>query len=506
MNQLKKSLSVLGTLGLSILGATCVATLFDSAFILQMPTVTWLALSLTLGMLAVSVAQKLLGRLTPKALLGIAACTLLVLSLCFGLFTAINYLTSYAQDGFVVTSFPWYWGFGFAQYLVGPVAVVLGILWLILHVRQDRRNIRDVLLILRLVFAAVAVWAVLDTVADVRATLLYNDTRFPWHFQLVMDVLKYGAMLLTLWGIHFGLKYWQNHSVSKERAEIPPQKTPRAPAPWHWTAADAAITFLPAALMILAGSLLWQTDYRWYNLGTVVGNSLCICLFIALGGWTVAHHYRCSKKLGLLRILTWIFAALTVAAGVLWTMHFNREELYPLTGLPDTLGVHFGILYFGPLTLGALQGSLLLGRLEKRLAPAEEGPSLPWALTAAALAVALVLGSWGLLNITSLNHEVPLTLTAITEEDESHVEFYVRKDVYVSGGAYAENYAEGNRYYIREGGSWWPFGGVSYHYHYHNISAHDGEITQVYVQKAPGIYVLAAEKDPETGKWHLTDH
>jgi hypothetical protein len=503
----KKMLSVLATIALTGLCTTAIASLFSVTFVLYMPTATWVAVTLILGLLTVGLAQRFQQQLNAKTMVGIFASILLLLGLGFGLFTSIAYLASYLQEGYVVTSFPWYWGFSYAQYFVGPIATVLGIVWLILHIREDRRNIRDARLITGLVAGAVAVWAVIDTISDIRGAILYGNGMYPWHFQMIVDILKYGAMLLALWGILFSMKRWENRTKTAESPEHSPKISVTTPSLRLLTAWDAAIVAIPAAAILLSGGLLWQTNHRWFNLGAILGNLLCVCLFMVTAAWAVAYYYRCSRRLKHLRVLGWTLSALSIAAGILWTIHFNREELYPLTGLKETMGIHFGILYFGPPALGAMLGSILIRRLEKRLTPSKESPSLSWVAVLGALSLSMVLGLGVLLQSTQLQHEAPISLEAITEEDAEHVQFQVVSDVYSSSWTFSDLHRKDeNKLYFTASIGWAPFDGIKYCSYYHNLNYRwDGEITEIYVYKAPDLWVLAAKKDPETGKWHLVN-
>jgi hypothetical protein len=147
-----------------------------------------------------------------------------------------------------------------------------------------------------------------------------------------------------------------------------PQKVKHAEEPILWSRGDFAILTAVAAVIFTAGGLAWDTEYKWWNLCTLVGNLLFVCLGLVMTGWLVARFYRCGRKLQHLEIGSWLLAALTVAGAIIWAIRFDREELYPLTGLGADMHIHFAILYFGPPALGAALGGVLIRRLRKRLA------------------------------------------------------------------------------------------------------------------------------------------
>lgn len=491
MNELKKNLSILFGLLLAVGAPWAMASLFDLSFMLAVPKVFWFALFLSLGLGITWLVQRLRRRMTAKMLMGIVICVTLVLELGFGLVTSVTYLINYHH--YTVTSFPWYWGFSFAQYLGGPVVVLCGIAWAVLHIKDDRRNVRDIRLLCLLILICTVPYAV---VAVSRRYGLWK----------VGSIFMYTLLLGLEGGVLWFLKRWEDNLRSGGDYDLPKKEKPLLPPIKSlWRPSDFAIVVLP--LVTIGGLMLWflNTKHIWYNLMTVVGNILAVSLPFVTVAWLTAHHHGTRQKLNHLLLLNGVAIVLTVAAAIIWTVWYNDKEIYPLTRLRADTAIHLGIAYFAPFVLGELLSFLLILRLRKRLHPEKAAFDPLWLSILLVFALFWGVGMIRMVSGITYRQEVESNITEIRVNDQGdHLNLHIHPITYIGCIAFEDGRGrqEGQAYYIDVSAEWSPFLELKPIFQEYGVSIRD-EITQIYVQKSPGTYALAAYKDPETGRWLL---
>ena len=492
MNEVKKNLSVVSVLLLAVGASWAMASLFHQATVMYVPMVFWFAVFLGLGLGVTWLVQWLRGRLTAKMLVGIVICVTLVLELGFGLVTSVIYLINYHH--YTVTSFPWYWGFSFAQYLGGPVVTVCAVAWAVLHIKEDRRNVRDIRLLCLLILICTVPYAV---VAVSRRHGLWRIGSF----------FMYALLIGLEGGVLWFLRRWEDNLRSGGAYKLPPkQKSPLPPTKSLWNFADFAIVVLP--LMIIGALLPWllHTRHVWYNLMTVVGNLLGVCLLFVTAAWLVAHHHGTRQKMNHLLILNLIAIVLTVAAAVIWTVWFNAKEIYPLTRLRADTAIHLGIAYFVPFVLGEILSFVLILRLRKRLHPERAAFDPLWLAILLVLSLLLGFGMMHMVSETEYRKEAESIVTEIKVNDQGdHLELHVHPVKYIGSTSFGDrSWQEGKAYYIGVSAAWSPFLELKPFFYRHGVPVKD-EITEIYIQKSPGVFALAAFKNPETGQWQIAE-
>lgn len=494
MNDTKKVLSIVGTMALAVGAAWAVASLFNSGCVDSIPASFCFAVALGAGLGCAWLIQRVRRHLTANTILGIVICVSLVLGLCHGLMYAIHYFATYTFP--MITSFPWYYGFSYAEYFVRPVVVICGIAWAVLHIGEDRRNVRDIRLLMTLILISTAVYAVMTV----------SRRNGLWRVQIFF---MYALLLGLEGGALWLLKRWEDNLRSGGAFDLPPKKKKLPPpAPRFWKLGDLVIVVLPLAVIGILMICLLDTCHIWYNLSAVMGNALSVCLLFVMAAWVTAHHYGTRQKLRQLLLINGGAILLTIAAGIVWAVWFNDKEIYPLTGLRADTAVHLGIAYFAPFVLGEILSLILIFRLQKRLSPEKEPTAPAWKAVLAVLSLLFGLGMWGMVADTEYHHEVECDITQIIAYDESehyrmHLELHIHPVVYIGGTTYQEpDRQEGNALYISQSARWCPFDELKFFLHDYFAYPQE-EVTEIYIQKAPGVYALAAVKDAETGQWQL---
>jgi hypothetical protein len=308
-------------------------------------------------------------------------------------------------------------------------------------------------------------------------------------------------------GVLCFLKRWEDNLRSGGAYKLPPkQKSPLPPAKSLWNFADFAIVVLP--LMVIGALMPWllHTRHVWYNLMTVVGNLLGVCLLFVTAAWLVAHHHGTRQKMNHLLILNLIAIVLTVAAAVIWTVWFNAKEIYPLTRLRADTAIHLGIAYFVPFVLGEILSFILILRLRKRLRPEKAAFDPLWLAILLVLSLLLGFGMMHMVSGTEYRQEAESIVTEIKLNDQGdHLELHVHPVKYIGSTSFGDrSWQEGEAYYIGVSAGWSPFLELKPFFYRHGVPVKD-EITEIYIQKSPGVFALAAFKNPETGQWQIAE-
>lgn len=510
MTETKKYLSVFGTLCLIILPALVFSSLFYSLRLWPKSFVTSGVLLLEFGVLWFTSIVRKCGFST-KSTVGILFCVSLGLVLGYGLLSSLYYLVRFLLDGSVGTSFPWYSGFAFAGLFGGPVILILGIVWTVMHLRERKRNIRDIRLLAFLILIGTAVWAVLWIAARIRHILIYPDSfGHPWHASFAYGVLYFGPWLVLELGI-FAL------AKRLEKKLTPEDLTTEAPKPvepqtrkhirWGVVLADAALVVVPLVVAAILMAVLWDTGYLAYNIAVMVCNAATVCLLLGLTAWLIYHQFEDSKKLRGICMLSVVLFLLTFAAMILWSVWYTANRLNGLSELPENFIYTLAVGFFSPMLLGEAIITILLYRVSNRLAEtvAEHQSSGPWALflTAVLVLCSAVLGvQFGTIEYID---EIDVTAKKVSYPDshrEGHFMVDFESDYPVGWIRYWEEGSHGDSYYLTYATTWNPFREIGDDKVSHNFYPEE-EVDEFYVYK-PGVgFELILVKNLETGLWEF---
>lgn len=510
MTEKKKYLSVFGTLSLMMLPAWVFARLFYSMTRWPMSFVISAVLLLEIGMLWLTQRVRKHGT-SSKSVFGVLFCVSLGVVLGFGLLTSVSYIVEYLIDGSVGTSFPWYTGFAFAGMFGGPVILIFGIIWVVMHLRERKRNIKDIRLLVFLILVGTAAWAVLWTIDRIRCCFVYPHAyNHPWYASFAFCMLYFGPWLLLEGGLFALAKHFEKGLKPEDMAAEPPKPVepkPRNPIRWGAVLADAAVIVVPLAVAAVLMAALWDTGYLAYNIAVMVCNATTVCLLLGLTAWLVYHQFEDSKKLRGICILSGVLFLVTFAAMIVWTIWYTGNRLNGLTGLPQNFVYTLAVGFFGPVLLGEAIMTVLLYRVSNRLAEAvtEQKFSASWALLLAGVLVLNCAVLWVQLETMDYIDEIDVTAKKVSYP-ESHREgnFMVDfvSDYDIAWIRYWEEESHDDSYYLTYATTWNPFREIRRDSVGHNFYPEE-EVDKFYVYK-PGVgFELILVKDLETGLWEF---
>lgn len=509
MNEIKKYISVIGTLILMLASAWVVSGLIYMLFQLPMSfgLAGVLALELTAGALLLKWQGK---RITAKLIIGIIFCTTFVLALSVGLVVAVPYLIAYLTDDHLGTSFPWYSGFVFAAYFAGPVALLTGGVWIVMHLREHKRNIRDVRLLSLLLLIGTVVWAVLWTVNRIRICLTYPDAYgHPWHASLVYGLVYFGPWLLLEGGVFAIARHWEK-KLTPEDLVVPVSAAGPAPQPagkgisLRWT--DWLIPLLSVAVIAVVFAVFWESGWLVYNIALALCSMASVCLVTGISAWVLYQKFEDGKMLDRLGWLSWLLTVLTVLAAVYWYSWYQENCTVIYNGLLEYAIPGLSVVYFAPMVLGHGTMAVLLRRLAKR---ADSVPGTPVIGSVLILAVVLCLNGavmWGQLDSMTYRDEIELRQWKVIYPDtgiEGHFEVYFSPEHHVWIYDTDEEIV-GDGIYVTATARWKPFEEIDSSGHYHHFYP-DEHVDKLYLYKPGEGYVLALTKDPDTGNWELCE-
>lgn len=468
-----KTCKTIFSLLLALAAAWAVGSLFSIGF--DLPPAIWMAAAL-------AAEAWIIGRRPrAKTVCGGVFCVSLTLSLVFGLVTAVGYLVRYLNDGAVLaTSFPWYSGFAFGAMAVGPVIVLSGIAWIVLHLRERPGNIRDIRLLALLLLIGTAAWAVLWTAGRLRNA---EHSAYPWHTAFFFAALYFGPWLIGEAAAYLLLKRRERRLPPEE---APPAPVPGAPLRLPWLSCLVIVT-VPLLAAVLLTVCLTDTGHPVYNSLTVAGNALAVCLALILAAGLL-------RDPGAVGRVTAAVMALTATAMVIWGFWYARTALRGLTGLPADAVFRFAAGYFGPFLLG---GGIFLALL-RRVRPAPRERSAPG--LAVILTILMLLFQGGLLTQTDYAQDIAATVNGFEASEPDQLRLRIQADVYVDGIFDWEQRREGDALYLTYTTRWAPFQELEPFHLYDNIRPGAG-VTKIYIYQQPGVYTLALIRDPQTDDW-----
>lgn len=524
MSDIKKYISVLCVAIAAALTALAVATLFAIQF--SLPFAVWFSAALGIEAAAGWIYVKMRSRqLNAKAVCGILFCVSLVLALVSGLCSAVIYLAQNVWLKISATSFPWYTGLAFAAVLIGPVIISSGIGWVIFHLREDKRNVRDIRLLSFLLLIGTGVLAVLWTADRIHTCIVYpNAYSHPWHASIFYGLLYYGP-LLAVEGCVFALLRHREKKLIQSGVFAPDLQTeavktaaydPEMTGKPGTIIPDICIAVLPLAAAVLLMLLLLDTKHIAYDIMTVVGNAAAAGLMMLIPAWLVRHYFADERKMRYLQWLAVLILILTVAAMFCWCAWFAEAELVEKTGLPQYAELYLGIGYFGPFLLGEAIACGLICRMRRRMGSAEaaeekRSASVTWAALLLVIPVFVGLILWLLLVRMDYRYEVAVRIVQVEQADGSYDQFRLTTEVHISE-FYIESFDEidfedtdasdNGKIFLTNSAVWKPFGSISQLSRAFRVHP-DADVTEIYIYKQPDVFELEAVRDLETGKWLL---
>lgn len=510
MANLKRSVTTLLTLGLLYGSAWLVASLFGSLYAAPVPM--WMCVVLSLEMSVLLWVDRFgRGKFSVKRILGVVVLVCLVLSLGYGLYYAGVYLISYLVDGHVGGSFPWYTGFAFAAAFVGPVILVTGISWAVLHLRERKRNIKDIRLLTQLILLGTGLWAVIWTILRIRHILVYpNSYGYPWHATFVYTFLYFGIWMILEGCALFLLSHWEKKLTPEDLAEATDSVEPvplREPIRWNLILQDGPVIAVPLGIVAVLMAWLWDSGYMLWNIAMVLFGALNVCLVIGLAAWMMYRMYGTSGIRGVHKV-TWILTVLTPVAAVVWGIWYQSNCLHTMGSYASNLVYTLGLGFFGPIVLGECIVLVLLGRLERRI-PGEsqtEKGYVPWAVLA--MAALVLMGQFANMDYRD---EVNVTVSKVTnytyDEDDAqrgidHVVLTFTSDYDVTAIFDWKEDVKDDAIFFTAGTRWKPFapiGSKTVGY-----SSYPEETVQyIYVYEPGAGYKLVLVRNEFTGEWEF---
>lgn len=504
MHDRKKYLSLLVTIGL-LLGAAWVGgRLLDILLNISLPMSV--ALILAVELLVVFSLHK--QHVTVKSVFGMVFLIMLTIALGIGLLSASQHLIAWLTGDSLGTSFPWYTGFAFSFLIIGPVLLVAGIIWIVLHLRERKRNVRDIRLITQLMLIGTALWAVVWTMDRIwHCFARPHAYNYPWYYSFVFCLLYFGPGLLIEGGL-LALFLRQEKSLTPEELSEPAPDWSRAPVSFqiHWRnlLMDSTVVIIPLILLAVLTAVLWGTGYLLENIALVVCSTLTVCLTIGVPAWLVCQRFG-AGRLRDMWYVTVALLAVTVAAMVVWTFWYTEKWLDGLTGLPANWVYILALSFFGPAILGEGVMLILLRRVERRLhtGSTEEQRNGIWVLVLTAVLVLESVMLWGQFTDMEYKDELDVTISEVTNPNsagDDHIVVTVKADYDVRWIQDCIEHYEGDNLYLSCTTTWNPIREIGerqvgwYLYPAENVNS-------LYVYK-PGIgYQLILVKDQETGFW-----
>ena len=508
MNEKKHRIAPILLLAVLFGGAWAVGSLLDIS----------LSLSPSMGMCAVLLVE--IGILwyfravrnrsiTVKAAVGAVFLIVLMFVVFIGLICAVPYLIASVTGDRLGTSFPWYTGFAFAFLITGPILLITGITWIVLHLRERKRNIKDIRLLMQLLLVGTALFAAIWTGLRIRHILVYPDSYgYPWHATFLYTFLYFGIWMILEGCALYLLLHFEKKLTPEELAET----SATAPAPakavlrWDIALQDGSVILLPLVVGAALILCLWESGYHWWNIPMVICSVLNVCLLIGLSAW-VLYLSQGGAAIFRVRTVTRVLTGLTLAASLIWGVWYHTNCMDPLGAYTDNLVYTLGIGFFGPVLLGEIIMMVLLDRISNRIG--EEKPAtekhLHW-LVLPMIALVLV----GQLSGMEYRDELPVTVTKVTNHsyddgrtmDHLTLTFAADYDV---AGIYDWNEEERDgSIFFRPGTRWTPFQFIGSRTVGYNLYP-DENVQSIYVYEPGAGYKLTAVRNEFTGEWEFCE-
>lgn len=508
MKEWKKLLSMVSVLALLFGAAWAVGSLLDILLGLSQPICICMVLSVE--MLAMRLRCQ--HGLTVKSVVGMVFLIILTIALGIGLLTSSQYLIAWITGDSLGTSFPWYTGFAFAFLILGPVLLVTGIIWMVLHLRERKGNVRDIRLLMQLIFAGTAFWAILWTILRIVHVLVFLDSfGHPWY-----AAFGYGLMFFTPWlllegGVLWLLRHFEKKLTAEDWNEAKKEhRTACVPMEIHWPTVfgDGAVVMLPLMVVAAFMGLSWDTGYLLQNIVLVICSTMTVCLTIGIAAWMI-HQYFGAGGVRDFRVVTVILMILTVAAAGIWFGWYSGSRLGASSGLPGHLVYTLALGFIGPVLLGEGMMLVLLCRFLKRTGHdgAPVNRNTLWIL---ALAGILVLESgmlWGQFTEMEYKDELDVTVQKVSYPDsdrEHHFMVTVSADYDVRWIRDTLEETRDDGMYLKCTTTWNPIREIGDRRVEWNLYP-DRHIQNLYVYR-PGVgYELILVKDGDTGNWEFCE-
>ena len=502
MKPVKNGASIPVILGLMFSAAWCASRL-SAAFMWSRPVVTCIVLSLEAVVFWIS-SRLNRGKMTVKTVLGVICLTCLGLALAIGLYSAVGYLIASLMGDGMGTSFPWYTVLFFAMLAVGPVILVTGIAWIVMHLRERKRNIKDIRLLTQLLLIGTMVWAVFWTAFRIRHILVYpNSFNHPWPASIAMAIVYYGPWLLIEGGIWYLLRHFEKKLTPEDLAEVSSEKpvAEGKPIRWEFVAKNAGMLLVPLVLMGLLMFCLWDTEYLTWNISMAVCATVNVCVMIGLSAWYLCYN-RKQYTLCQMKILVLILIGLTVVGSVGWSLWYNANILSDSTHHGSNLLYILALGFFGPILLGEV---LMLGLLD-RLPAMEVGEKKRFPILVLALLMLLLVSQ-----VTDMDYrnEIPMTVTRVTNHNGTGtslpnvvVALQADYDIHSIYDHVEETREDG--IYLRFNASWRPFNDIGERTVGYTLYP-ENEIQKIYLYEPGYGYQLILVRDAVDGHWVLND-
>lgn len=505
MNE-KKNWSALPVLALLFGAAYAVGSLLDILLGLSPSMGMFAVLLLEMGFLGYSQIFRR-GNITTKSVMGAVFLIVFSVALLIGLMSAIPYVIAALTADRMVTSFPWYTGFAFAFLITGPVLLITGIAWIVMHLRERKRNVKDIRLLTQLLLIGTAVWAMIWTALRIHHVIVYpNSYGHPWYASFMYAFLYFGpALLLEGCGLYLLLHFEKKltpedpvHTVERAFAQV------MQPIRWNIVISDAAVILIPLIAVVILILCLWESGYHLWNLPVVVCSALKVCLLIGMTAW-VMYLFHGPSTIHTVSVMTWILTGLTPLAAAIWGFWYQHNCLDPSGMYADNLVYTLGLGFFGPIMLGEGIMTVLLNRISNRIIP--EKPAGKYVLQWLILPLlALVLA--GQFSSMEYHDEVPVTVSHITNrrdngDDRKFVDSVILtfESDYDVAGIYDWNVEETEEAIFFRPGTRWeslkPIGNRTVGYNLYP----EESVQYIYVYEPGAGYKLVLVRNQFTGDW-----
>ena len=505
MNE-KKNWSALPVLALLFGAAYAVGSLLDILLGLSPSMGMCAVLLLEMGFLGYSQIFRR-GNITTKSVMGAVFIIVFSAALLIGLIGAIPYVIAALTADRMGTSFPWYTGFAFAFLITGPVLLITGIAWTVMHLRERKRNVKDIRLLTQLLLIGTAFWALIWTVLRIHHVIVYpNSYGHPWHASFIYAFLYFGPMLILEGCGLYLLLHFEKKLTSEDMSQTVEHVSvsPISPIRWNIVISDAAVILIPLIAVAVLILCLWESGYHLWNLPVVLCSTMNVCLLIGMTAW-VMYVLHGPSAIHTVSVMTWILTGLTPVAAAIWGFWYQNNCLDASGLYAENLVYTLGLGFFGPIMLGEGIMTVLLSRAYHRIIP--EKPAGKYVLQWLILPLlALVLA--GQFSSMEYHDEIPVTVTHVTNRRDNGDN---RKFVDSVGLTFESNYDVSGIYdwnveeteeaiFFRPGTRWEPLKPIGNRTVGYNLYPEES-VQYIYVYEPGAGYKLILVRNQFTGDW-----
>ena len=502
----KKNWSALPVLGLLFGAAYAVGSLLDIL----------LGLSPSMGMCAVLLLETGFigylqvfrrGTITTKAVMGGVFLITFSAALFIGLICAIPYVIAALRADRMGTSFPWYTGFAFAFLITGPILLITGIIWIVMHLRERKRNVKDIRLLIQLLLIGTAIWAIIWTVLRIHRVIVYpNSYGHPWHASFMYTLLYFGPALLLEGCALYLLLHFEKKLTPEDLTHVVENVTAPTMPPirWNLVISDGLVILIPLVAVFVLILCLWESGYHLWNLPVVLCSTLNVCLLIGMTAW-IMYLLHGPSTIHTVRVMTWILTGLTSVAAIIWGVWYQNNCLDASGMYADNLVYTLGLGFFGPILLGEGIITVLLNRVYNWIIPKKPDgkPVLQWIVLP--LLILVLAGQFASMEY---HDEIPVTVTHVTNrrdngEDRKFVDSVVLtfESDYDIAGIYDWNVEEKeDAIFFRPGTRWEPLKPIGNRTVGYNLYPEES-VQYIYVYEPGAGYKLILVRNQFTGDW-----